>query len=163
MRTHARAIRCSRCTQLHGSVKTCFARLPAGATLLAWAAGNEPDGLTTRNRGTDCVKSPEMLLVSNAQKKMRDGYDRRRREGAGMLLLQSLPHCMRPARGLRHTCEPRCRCQAVARQLSIPRNVGWYGARSAHTLMYIPLTGTFVPLQGPRAMSGAWAACCTSW
>ena len=56
----------------------------AGATRAAWAAGNEPDGLTTRNRGTDCVKSPEMLLVSNAQKKMRDSYDRRRREGAGV-------------------------------------------------------------------------------
>ncbi len=57
-----------------------------GATLAACAAGNEPDGLTTRNRGTDCVKSPEMLLVSNAQKKMRDSYDRRRREGAGVPL-----------------------------------------------------------------------------
>lgn len=39
--------------------------------------------VTTRNRGTECVKSPEMLLVANAARKTRDTYDRRRREGAG--------------------------------------------------------------------------------
>ena len=88
-------------------VRTCWQNLSGWmVTLAAWAAGNEPDGLTTRNRGTDCVKSPEMLLVSNAQKKMRDSYDRRRREGAGMLLLSgtslasecgSLQTCADPA------------------------------------------------------------------
>ena len=46
-------------------------------------AGEERDGLTMRNRGTDCVKSPEMLQVSNSQKKARGSYDRRRKEGAG--------------------------------------------------------------------------------
>eukprot|EP00951_Prasinocladus_malaysianus_P013948 scaffold106054_cov36-Prasinocladus_malaysianus.AAC.1 len=42
-------------------------------------AGN----LTVRNRGTEYIKSPEMLMVANAKKKGRDTYDRRRREGAG--------------------------------------------------------------------------------
>lgn len=46
-------------------------------------AGEERGGLTMRNRGTDCIKSPEMLLVSNAQKKARASYNRRRKEGAG--------------------------------------------------------------------------------
>ena len=36
-----------------------------------------------RNRGTEYVKSPEMLLVGNAQRADRHGFDRRRREGAG--------------------------------------------------------------------------------
>ena len=44
-----------------------------------------------RNRGTDCVKSPEMLLVSNAQKKARNPYDRRHEKGAGMNLSQLCP------------------------------------------------------------------------
>ncbi len=39
--------------------------------------------VTTRNRGTECVKSPEMLLVANARKTSRTTYDRRKREGAG--------------------------------------------------------------------------------
>ena len=36
-----------------------------------------------RNRGTECAKSPEMLLAANACKKETKTYDRRRREGAG--------------------------------------------------------------------------------
>ena len=36
-----------------------------------------------RNRGTEFIKSPEMLLVANASKKEAKGYDRRRRQGAG--------------------------------------------------------------------------------
>lgn len=39
--------------------------------------------VTSRNRGTECVKSPEMLLVANSRKTGRDSYDRRKREGAG--------------------------------------------------------------------------------
>ncbi|CAL8469507.1 g9048 [Coccomyxa elongata] len=39
--------------------------------------------VTVRNRGTEYVKSPEMLLVGNAQRADRHGFDRRRREGAG--------------------------------------------------------------------------------
>ncbi|KAK9831313.1 hypothetical protein WJX81_001162 [Elliptochloris bilobata] len=46
-----------------------------------YGAGEEP--LTTRNRGTEFVKSPEMLLVGNAARRDRVGYDRRRRQGAG--------------------------------------------------------------------------------
>ncbi|KAK9811788.1 hypothetical protein WJX72_010021 [[Myrmecia] bisecta] len=41
------------------------------------------NSVTARNRGTECVKSPEMLLVANADKKGRDTYDRRKKEGAG--------------------------------------------------------------------------------
>ncbi len=49
------------------------------------AFGNASPGsaVTTRNRGTECVKSPEMLLVANARKTSRTTYDRRKREGAG--------------------------------------------------------------------------------
>ncbi len=36
-------------------------------------------GTPHRNRGTEYVKSPEMLVVANADKKGRDTYDRRRR------------------------------------------------------------------------------------
>lgn len=35
------------------------------------------------NRGTEYVKSPEMLLVGNAARRDRAAFDRRRREGAG--------------------------------------------------------------------------------
>jgi hypothetical protein len=45
--------------------------------------------VTTRNRGTECVKSPEMLLVANARKTTRDSYDRRKREGAGLAILHA--------------------------------------------------------------------------
>eukprot|EP00884_Botryococcus_braunii_P017241 jgi/Botrbrau1/41/Bobra.0022s0035.1 len=37
-----------------------------------------------RNHGTECVKSPEMLLMGNADKVQRETYDRRKREGAGL-------------------------------------------------------------------------------
>lgn len=49
------------------------------------AFGNLSPGsaVTSRNRGTECVKSPEMLLVANSRKTGRDSYDRRKREGAG--------------------------------------------------------------------------------
>ena len=36
-----------------------------------------------RNRGTEFIKSPEMLLVANASKKEAKWYDRRKRQGAG--------------------------------------------------------------------------------
>ena len=49
--------------------------------------------VTTRNRGTECVKSPEMLLVANARKTTRDTYDRRKREGAGLQMLKPHPTC----------------------------------------------------------------------
>ncbi|KAK3247711.1 hypothetical protein CYMTET_42796 [Cymbomonas tetramitiformis] len=38
---------------------------------------------TARNRGTEYIKSPEMLMVSNATKKTRSTFDRRKRQGAG--------------------------------------------------------------------------------
>lgn len=44
------------------------------------AAGGQQH--TTRNRGTEFIKAPEMLMVSNAAKKSRNDYDRRRRQGA---------------------------------------------------------------------------------
>lgn len=37
---------------------------------------------TTRNRGTEYIKSPEMLMVANADLKTRSSYDRRKRIGA---------------------------------------------------------------------------------
>jgi len=37
---------------------------------------------TTRNRGTEYIKSPEMLLVANADQKTRASYDRRKLVGA---------------------------------------------------------------------------------
>ena len=45
-----------------------------------------PDGVkhySVRNRGTECIKSPEMLTVSNATKKTAESYDRRRQVGVG--------------------------------------------------------------------------------
>jgi len=36
-----------------------------------------------RNRGTEFIKSPEMLLVANASKKEAKWFDRRKRQGAG--------------------------------------------------------------------------------
>ena len=38
---------------------------------------------SVRNRGTECIKSPEMLTVSNATKKSAESYDRRRPVGVG--------------------------------------------------------------------------------
>lgn len=48
----------------------------------AGAEGPAAGRFTTRNRGTEFIKAPEMLMVSNAAKKSRDDYDRRRRQGA---------------------------------------------------------------------------------
>jgi serine/threonine protein kinase len=45
--------------------------------------GSLDGAMTVRNRGTECAKSPEMLLAANAYKKDAKTYDRRRREGAG--------------------------------------------------------------------------------
>ena len=45
-----------------------------------------PDGVkpySVRNRGTECIKSPEMLTISNATKKTAESYDRRRQVGVG--------------------------------------------------------------------------------
>ena len=39
------------------------------------------DGYTTRNRGTEYIKSPEMLTVANASSKERANYDRRKKAG----------------------------------------------------------------------------------
>lgn len=39
--------------------------------------------MTSRNRGTECIKSPEMLLVAKASNKDAKGYDRRKRQGVG--------------------------------------------------------------------------------
>ncbi len=50
-------------------------RVPLGAADSAGAARS--------NRGTEFVKSPEMLLVAGAGRRDRAGFDRRRREGAG--------------------------------------------------------------------------------
>lgn len=50
----------------------------------AWQEGVEHGSdVTKRNRGTEFIKSPEMLMVANATKKGRSTYDRRRQEGAG--------------------------------------------------------------------------------
>jgi serine/threonine protein kinase len=38
---------------------------------------------SARNRGTEYIKSPEMLTVSNALQKSRATYDRRKHQGAG--------------------------------------------------------------------------------
>jgi len=40
------------------------------------------DGFTTRNRGTEYIKSPEMLTVANASSKDRANFDRRKKVGA---------------------------------------------------------------------------------
>lgn len=59
---------------------------PTVVVQLAADAPGSPGGghhLTVRNRGTEYIKSPEMLMVANAHKKGRDTYDRRKREGAG--------------------------------------------------------------------------------
>jgi hypothetical protein len=40
---------------------------------------DELDGYTTRNRGTEFTKSPEMLVVANASQKTRSTYDRRKK------------------------------------------------------------------------------------
>jgi protein-tyrosine phosphatase len=42
----------------------------------------EIDGYTTRNRGTEFTKSPEMLVVAYASQKTRNTYDRRKKVGA---------------------------------------------------------------------------------
>lgn len=47
------------------------------------ARGPTADVNVDRNRGTEFIKSPEMLLVANASKKEAKWYDRRKRQGAG--------------------------------------------------------------------------------
>ncbi|PRP83232.1 hypothetical protein PROFUN_09444 [Planoprotostelium fungivorum] len=42
----------------------------------------EKEGFTTRNRGTEVIKSPEMLKIAYASQKTNDSYDRRKRVGA---------------------------------------------------------------------------------
>ncbi|KAH3742472.1 protein kinase [Pelomyxa schiedti] len=44
--------------------------------------GNELEGYTLRNRGTEYIKSPEMLNVAYASQKTRATYDRRKKIGA---------------------------------------------------------------------------------
>jgi len=44
--------------------------------------GPKDSGYTTRNRGTEFIKSPEMLTVANASSKERSTYDRRKKVGA---------------------------------------------------------------------------------
>jgi hypothetical protein len=43
--------------------------------------GPAQDGYTTRNRGTEYIKSPEMLTVANASSKERANFDRRKKVG----------------------------------------------------------------------------------
>lgn len=43
---------------------------------------SEVEGFTTRNRGTEFIKSPEMLTVAYASQKTRDAYDRRKKVGS---------------------------------------------------------------------------------
>ena len=43
---------------------------------------NEEDSFTTHNRGTEFMKSPEMLIAGNASRKTQAGYDRRKKVGA---------------------------------------------------------------------------------
>ena len=55
----------------------------ATATAAALAAVAASGATTSRARGTDAFKSPEMLLVGGAVHKGHRAYDRRRRQGAG--------------------------------------------------------------------------------
>lgn len=88
--------------------------------------------VTTRNRGTECVKSPEMLLVANARKTTRDTYDRRKREGAGVHMLhawifleclmchtlwQRISHLHAAGSSLSFTCIPLCTSRCCKRHL----------------------------------------------
>lgn len=56
---------------------------PATMTAAAVAAALATGATTSRARGTDAFKSPEMLLVGGAVHKGHRAYDRRRRQGAG--------------------------------------------------------------------------------
>ena len=55
----------------------------ATAAAAAAAAASIAGAMTSRARGTDAFKSPEMLLVGGAVHKGHRAYDRRRRQGAG--------------------------------------------------------------------------------
>jgi len=44
---------------------------------------NNEENFTTENRGTEYIKSPEMLTIAYATKKEQDAYDRLRKVGAG--------------------------------------------------------------------------------
>jgi serine/threonine protein kinase len=46
---------------------------------------NEEDEIDMRNRGTEYIKSPEMLMLTIAAKKENDKYDRRRKVGTTRL------------------------------------------------------------------------------
>ena len=50
---------------------------------MVWVAVELSSKANYRNRGTEFIKSPEMLLVANASKKEAKWYDRRKRQGAG--------------------------------------------------------------------------------
>lgn len=43
------------------------------------------DAYSNKNRGTDAIKSPEMLLLALNTRKDTDKYDRRKREGTNSL------------------------------------------------------------------------------
>lgn len=46
---------------------------------------NDRDAYSNKNRGTDAIKSPEMLLLAINTRKETDKYDRRKREGTNAL------------------------------------------------------------------------------
>ena len=46
---------------------------------------NDKDEFCTRNRGTDCIKSPEMLQLTIHTRKDHDKYDRRKQVGTNRL------------------------------------------------------------------------------
>ena len=60
--------------------------------MCGWVAIKLSSIANHRNRGTEFIKSPEMLLVANASKKEAKWYDRRKRQGAGEDRLPS-PQC----------------------------------------------------------------------
>jgi len=45
--------------------------------------GSHQGGNTVRNRGTEFIKAPEMLLIANAERRNHQQYDRRKEQGAG--------------------------------------------------------------------------------
>lgn len=46
---------------------------------------SDKDAYSNKNRGTDAIKSPEMLLLAVNTRKETDKYDRRKREGTNSL------------------------------------------------------------------------------
>ena len=66
-----------------GDASSITASATAVAASAAAAAAAAAGATTSRARGTDAFKSPEMLLVGGAVQKGHRAYDRRRRQGAG--------------------------------------------------------------------------------